>query len=120
MPAKPSDKVVTHRIELGRLERTEMRKFLALENKSQRLENFQRIGLTTAAVGIPISLAYGMYKIGSALGGFWNDFTAPDWVDPTHKIWTPENRKNFREANPTILEQALKGPEILWAILWQK
>lgn len=69
MPKKPSDSVITHRIELGTLERREMKQTLDALQKEKQIENFQQIGLTVAVAGVGAGVGYGIYKIAEAMAG---------------------------------------------------
>jgi len=112
--AKPSQ-VIVHRIELQETERI-------LAERLVNAKSVESVGKGAFYIGGVVIAAGGLYVAWWTLEKVYNwmgDFTMPDWVNPDFPIWSEENRENFRKENPSIWQQATKGPEILWALLTQ-
>ena len=115
MPKSKPTQVIVHRIELQDTERE-------LAERLVNAKTFEAASKGAANVGIVMIGGVAVYVTWWTLEKVYNwmgDFVNPSWVDPTFPIWSDENRANFREAKPTLLEQALAGPSILWAIARQ-
>jgi len=97
--------IQVHRIELGLTERKMLKQSFAW------------------TVGPPM-LAIILAGVGTGLAGFalyqwlkdgpFSDILSPDWRDANLKVWSPEQREIYREANPTLWSQIFDGPAIAW------
>ena len=70
MPRRCPSEVITHRIELGTAERTQLKTFARAYNRDKWLENWKGVGIGTgvvvAGVGV-VGIAYSLYKVAEAL-----------------------------------------------------
>ena len=115
MPKAKPTQVIVHRIELQETERKLAERYV----NAKSVESVGKGALYIGGVVIGAGVLYVGWWTLEKVYGWMGDFTTPDWVNPDFPIWSEENRENFRQENPSTFQQALKGPEILWAILTQ-
>jgi len=119
MPRKAPTQVIEQRITLGDLERSVLKPYADNLIQAQKIAAIQESFKTGAYVlvgGGTVFIGYSLFKWAQAFADEWTG--RPSWVDPAFPIWSDENRANFRTAHPSIFDQAMQGPSILWAMLW--
>ena len=112
MPKSKPTQVIVHRIELQEKEREMAEALIA----GKTLESVGKGAVYVVGAGAVVAGAYVAWWTLEKVYGWMGDIVLPSWVDASLPIWSDENRANFREANPTLLEQVFKGPSILWAM----
>jgi|TARA_R110000824_G_scaffold306208_1_gene493828 hypothetical protein len=120
MPRKAPTQVIEQRVTLGDLERSLLKPYVDNLVTAQKIDTIQESFKTGAYVlvgGGTVFIGYSLYKWAQAFVDEWTG--RPTWADPSYRIWSDENRANFRTAHPSLFSRALQGPSILWAMMWE-
>ena len=109
MPKSKPTQVIVHRIEFQEKERDMLEQYAM----SKAINNLM---WPVVAAGVGAGAVFIGWQVSEKLYGWYDNFLVPNWVDANHPVWSKENKENFRKAKPSLWQQAISGPSILWAM----